>query len=232
MGIEGVHERLDALDKAGMIHYSPTGGMPALKRYLAPDAGQLPGDLWTDIDVINAQAKERVGYPTQKPLALLERIIRASSDEGDMILDPFCGCATACIAAEKLGRQWVGIDISPKAAELVNVRLRDFMGGLFHDRLVTARTDIPRRTDIDAPIHYRKNKHVLFGQQEGRCGGCQMDFPFKVFEVDHVVPRSRGGGDHLDNLQLLCSHCNRIKGDREQSYLIARLSEMAGVGGP
>ena len=87
------------------------------------------------------------------------------------------------------------------------MRLRDFMGDLFHDRLVTARTDIPRRTDIDAPVNYRKNKHVLFGQQEGRCGGCRMDFPFKIFEVD------------------LCSHCNRIKGDREQSYLVARLKE-------
>ena len=230
LSIGGVHKRLDALDQAGMIHFSSRGGMPALKRYLLPDAGQVPGDLWTDIDVVNAQAKERIGYPTQKPLALLERIIRASSDEGDMVLDPFCGCATACVAAEKLGRKWVGIDISPKAAELVNLRLRDFMGNLFHDRLVTVRTDIPRRTDIDAPIHYRKNKHVLFGQQEGRCGGCQMDFPFKVFHVDHVVPVSRGGTDHIENLQLLCSHCNSVKGNRDQTYLMARLRQTAGVG--
>ena len=227
LSIEGVHERLDALDEAGMIHYSTRGGMPALKRYLSPDAGQLPGDIWTDIEVVNAQAKERVGYPTQKPLALLERIIAASSNEGDFVLDPFCGCATACVAADRLGRRWVGIDISPKAVELVNRRLRDDMGSLFHDRLVTARTDIPRRTDIDAPIHYRKNKHVLFGRQEGRCGGCRMDFPFKVFEVDHVIPVSKGGTDHLDNLQLLCSNCNRIKGDRPQEYLMAKLKETA-----
>ena len=89
------------------------------------------------------------------------------------MLDPFCGCATACVAAEKLGRKWVGIDISEKAVELVNMRLREFMGGLFHSRLVTARTDIPRRTDIDAPIPYRKQKHVLFGRQEGKCAGCK-----------------------------------------------------------
>ena len=183
-------------------------------------------DIWNDI-VMSKSGKERTGYPTQKPLALLERIIAASSNEGDVVLDPFAGCATACVAAEKLGRQWVGIDLSSKAVELVNIRLKDFMGDLFHAGYVTSRTDIPRRTDIDAPKNYRKNKHVLYGQQEGQCGGCRMDFPFKVFEVDHLVPRSRGGTDHLDNLQLLCAHCNRTKGDRPQEYLLARLKEMA-----
>ena len=147
-----------------------------------------------------------------------------------MVLDPFCGCATACVAAEKLGRRWAGIDLSAKAVELVNKRLRDFMGGLFHDRLVTVRTDIPRRTDIETPIPYRQNKHVLFGQQEGLCAGCKTAFPFRQFEVDHVVPQSRtsitGGTDHLDNLQLLCAHCNRIKGDRPQEYLVTRLKEL------
>ena len=144
-----------------------------------------------------------------------------------MVLDPFCGCATACVAAENLGRQWVGIDLSSKAVELVNMRLQQSMGSLFHHGYVTARTDIPRRTDIETPIPYRQNKHVLFGQQEGHCNGCRGDFPFKLFEVDHMVPRSRGGTDHLDNLQLLCSHCNRLKGDRDQAYLMARLKEMA-----
>ena len=188
--------------------------------------GKHPEDWWT-IQPIMPSSGERIGYPTQKPLRLLERIIAASSNEGDMVLDPFAGCATACIAADKLGRQWVGIDLSSKAVELVNLRLQDYMGDLFHHRLVTARTDIPRRTDIDAPIHYRKNKHVLFGKQEGRCGGCEMDFPFKIFEVDHMIPQSKGGTDHIDNLQLLCSHCNRMKGNNDQVYLKARLKEYA-----
>ena len=159
-------------------------------------------------------------------LTLLERIIKASSNEGDIVLDPFCGCATACVAADNLGRKWVGIDISPKAVELVNTRQQS-MGSLFHHSYVTARTDIPRLTDIDAPIPYRQNKHVLFGQQEGLCNGCRTEFPFKLFEVYHRVPRPRGGTDHLDNLQLLCSSCNRIKGDRPQEYLVARLAEIA-----
>ena len=183
-------------------------------------------NVWR-IPCLQPASGERIGYPTQKPLALLNRVIEASSKEGGVVLDPFCGCATACVAAEILGRQWIGIDLSPKATELVNMRLQGSMGSLFHNRLVTARTDIPRRTDIDAPINYRKNKHVLFGQQEGHCIGCRMDFPFKIFEVDHVIPQSRGGTDHLENLQLLCPHCNRIKGDRPQEYLLSQLSLVA-----
>ena len=189
------------------------------------EGGKIPPSIWTDITQAYRHRRQYTGYPTQKPLALLERIIKASSNEGDVVLDPFCGCATACVAADKLGRQWVGIDLSPKAAELVNVRLKDYMGDLFHDRLVTARTDIPKRTDIDAPKNYRQNKHVLFGQQEGRCNGCRMDFPFKIFTVDHIVSQKRGGTHHIDNLQLLCGHCNSIKGDRDQSYLLAQLSK-------
>ena len=220
-------ERMQELVDAGRIVQTRPGAVPAYKRYLDEMPGVPLQDLWTDIRPVAPQSRERIGYPTQKPLALLERIIQTSSNEGDMVVDPFCGCATACVASEKLGRRWVGIDLSPKAVELVNMRLRDFMGELFHDRLVTVRTDIPRRTDIDTPIPYRQNKHVLFGQQEGLCAGCKTAFPFRQFEVDHVVPQSRGGTDHLDNLQLLCAHCNRIKGDRPQEYLITRLRDLA-----
>ena len=198
-----------------------------MKLYLIDSKGRAADDMVIDIPPVNPNAQERAFYPTQKPLELLERIVSASSNPGDVVLDPFCGCATACVAAEKLGRKWVGIDVSPKAVELVNMRLREFMGDLFHSKLVTARTDIPRRTDIEAPIPYRKQKHVLFGRQEGRCGGCKTEFPFKLFEVDHVIPSSIGGTDHMENLQLLCSHCNRVKGTRDQAYLMARLKEFA-----
>ena len=91
---------------------------------------------------------------------------------------------------------------------------------------MTTRTDVPRRTDIDAPKNYRENKHVLYGEQEGSCLGCESHFDFRHFEVDHVVPQSRGGTDNIGNLQLLCGSCNRIKGNREQSYLVARLKEL------
>ena len=184
--------------------------------------GKAVSDVW-NMPVISSSAKERIGYPTQKPLALLERIISASSNTGDVVLDPFCGCATACVAADQLDRKWVGIDISPKAVELVNLRLQQAMGGLFHHGYVTA------RTDIEKPKPYHQNKHVLFGQQEGLCNGCKGDFPFKLYEVDHVVPKSKGGTDHLGNLQLLCGHCNKIKSDKPQEHLIAQLRELAYV---
>ena len=222
-------DNIRELERQGRIYHKSR--VPQLKRYLDELDGQAVHNLWADISPINPMAKERLGYPTQKPLALLERIIKASSNEGEVVLDPFAGCATACIAAEKLGRQWIGIDLSPVAYTLVQERLAHEVkvGSEESPRLtgwnVTHRKDIPRRTDIDAPKNYRQHKHVLYGQQEGRCNGCRMDFPFKIFEVDHVVPKSRGGGNHIENLQLLCGHCNRIKGNRPQEYLIAELKE-------
>ena len=87
------------------------------------------------------------------------------------------------------------------------------------------RTDIPRRTDLGDLPNYRTHKHELFGKQEGHCGGCRMMFPFRNFEIDHVIPRAKGGSDHVDNLQLLCGACNRAKGTGTQAELIAKLRE-------
>ncbi len=100
---------LEKMDAEGLIHWPKKGGWPAVKRYLT---GGVPlQDVWTDIDPVNSQAKERLGWDTQKPLALLERVIKSSSNVGDIVLDPFCGCGTALIAAHKLHRRWIGIDI-------------------------------------------------------------------------------------------------------------------------
>ncbi|MGH7703622.1 MAG: DNA methyltransferase, partial [Gemmatimonadales bacterium] len=104
------------------------GAVPRFKRYLDESAGVPIQDLWVDIPPINSQAQERLGYPTQKPEALLDRIIQASSNEGDTVLDPFCGCGTTIAAAEKLKRRWIGIDITPLAITLIKTRLRDAYG--------------------------------------------------------------------------------------------------------
>ena len=185
-------------------------------------------DVW-EISYLNSQAKERTGYPTQKPLAVLDRVVKASSNEGDVVFDPFCGCATTLIAAERLQRQWIGIDISPKAVELVNDRIIYDQGGegpqegMFEQ--VVARKDIPQRTDVQILTLYNSpvNKKHLYGQQEGNCNGCNQHFSIRNFEVDHIIARSQGGTDHIDNLQLLCGYCNRVKGNRGQEYLIAKL---------
>ena len=95
------------------------------KRYYLKHEGKVPEDWWADIDPLHGPYKERLGYPTQKPLALLERIVKASSNEGDIVLDPFCGCGTTLVAAEQLGRKWIGIDISKEAIEISEKRLRD-----------------------------------------------------------------------------------------------------------
>ena len=113
--IEGVIARLNALDAAGLIHHPEEGGVPGLKRYLDANLGQVPGNLWDDIKPIGSRAIERTGYPTQKPVALAERIIQASTNEGDVVLDCFAGCAYAGVAAERLNRRWVACDFNPRA---------------------------------------------------------------------------------------------------------------------
>ena len=109
-------DKLESLDNDGRLVWSSTG-RPYRKTYLSQ--GRAPTNLWTDIKNLSAQARERLGYPTQKPEALLERIISASSNEGDVVLDPFCGCGTAVAAAERLNRRWVGIDITHLAITLI-----------------------------------------------------------------------------------------------------------------
>lgn len=189
---------------------------------------RLPFDVW-NIQAINAMAKERTGYPTQKPLALLDRIIKASSNDGDVVLDPFCGCATTCVAADRGQRNWIGIDIIPKAAELVVKRIKEDQG-MFQE--IIHREDIPRRTDLgDIPRYSApENKRQLYGEQEGYCNGCGEHFQSRHLEVDHIIAESVGGTDHISNLQLLCGHCNRVKGDRGQAYLLAKLTPIPGKG--
>lgn len=133
-------ETMAALDMQGRIWYpqKKDGSLditkrPQLKRYLDEMEGGVMGCVWTDIPPINSQAQERLGYPTQKPLPLLERLIQASSNAGDTVLDPFCGCGTAIHAAQKLGRHWRGIDITHLAISLIEKRLNDAFPGIQYE---------------------------------------------------------------------------------------------------
>ena len=120
-------ETMERLDREGRLYYSRTG-YPRQKLYIDESRGVPVQDIWTDIGSLSGSHKERLNYPTQKPEALLERIINASSNEGDVVLDPFCGCGTAVAVAERLNRRWIGIDITHLAISLMKSRLRDSFG--------------------------------------------------------------------------------------------------------
>ena len=183
-------------------------------------------DYW-DIPALRGNQPETVGYPTQKPVALYERIIAASSNEGDIVCDPFAGCATTLVAAEKLQRQWMGMDIWEGAHRLVADRLRDTTG-LFGD--VTFTADPPIRTDdgdTGAPFLRVKERirepegrkmsraemyDFLLTQHGSKCQGCDRIFDDpRYLDLDHNTPRSDGGINHVSNRILLCGPCNRLK---------------------
>ena len=119
---------MEELHSQGRIIQTKTGGVPQYKRYLDEGQGTPIGSVWDDINPIHSSDAERLGYPTQKPLKLLERILEISSNENDIVLDAFCGCGTALVAAQNLKRQWIGIDISPTACRVMAKRLRDVCG--------------------------------------------------------------------------------------------------------
>lgn len=123
-------ERMLASYEAGIVVQPSPGSVPRMKRYLDQQRGKAIDDVWMDIAPLNSQAAERLGYPTQKPLALLERIINASSNPGDVVLDPFCGCGTTVAAAQKLGRRWIGIDITHLSIALQKYRLEQMFPGI------------------------------------------------------------------------------------------------------
>ena len=214
-------QKCEALDAAGLIHWpNKAGGKPRYKKYLSTLKGLYVSDLFADIPPIQARAAERTGYPTQKPLALLQRIIEASSNPGDTVLDPFCGCATTCVAAQRLQRWWTGIDISEKAAELVVDRLSD-ESGLFTDFVHLDRP--PVRSDLEQCEPGQDAKARLYADQKGKCNACGVELDSWHLEIDHIIPRSKNGGDYYENYQLLCGHCNRTKGNRPMEYLRAKI---------
>ena len=124
--------RMEELDAEGRLYFTGRGGI-RIKRYLEDMKGVPANDIWTDIAPINSRARERLGYPTQKPVALLDRLVRAASNEGGVVLDPFCGCGTTIHAAHAAGRRWIGIDVSVNACKIIERRLKSAFDGLWSD---------------------------------------------------------------------------------------------------
>jgi hypothetical protein len=148
-------ENMKQLIADGRVVQLQPGRVPRQKRYLDETAGVPLQDVWVDIPPINSQAQERLGYPTQKPIALLERIVKASSNPGDVVLDPFCGCGTAVDAAQRLGRQWVGIDITHLAINLIRHRLMDSYGDTAKFAVIGEPTDTASAADLAASDPYQ-----------------------------------------------------------------------------
>ena len=148
-GFNWSQEKVDSfLKKNPLSIYANSKGKLTYKLYADEDPGTKMSDIWTDIKTGAMSKSENTGYPTQKPLVLLNRIIECSTNEGDMVLDPFCGCATACVSAENLNRQWIGIDISIKAYELVKQRLGATTGNIFSNEVqMTLETEAPVRSE-------------------------------------------------------------------------------------
>ena len=192
--------------------------------------GKIVEDYWTDIPSLSVSS-ERVGYPTQKPVALYRRIIDASSNPGDFVLDPFCGCATTLIAAEQAGRQWIGIDLWDEALETVRARAESECANLFGGDVLYSEAP-PARTDdgefVAPPLRSKSKSRavapsgelmprermvaVLLDEQQGKCAGCdrRYDDP-RIWHLDHKLPRSEGGHNGISNRVLLCPPCNQIK---------------------
>jgi len=155
-------EKMDQLIKEGRVIQTRPGAVPQQKRYLDEMPGIPLQNLWDDIPVINNRSKETLGYPTQKPIALLERIIKASSNPNDIVLDAFCGCGTALVTAQNLGRQWIGIDISPTACRVMAKRLRDVCGLREDEKLWRIGRGFVVRDLPWTEAHLRKLPHFEF----------------------------------------------------------------------
>ena len=217
-------------------------------------------DTWNchDQDTLNSImiqsfSREKVGYPTQKPLALLKRVITSSSNEGDIVLDPFCGCATTCVASERLNRKWIGIDINKQAfymnyyrmskmGILGNIEQGSFKGDLYLAKKIPVRNDISNEElkKIEINLNEKKKikqtnkvklsskekeivKELLYENQAGMCNGCDVYMRSVELTIDHIKPQAKEGDDDLDNLQLLCHRCNIWKSAKDMKYLLDKL---------
>lgn len=222
--LSGTGAKLDALDEANFIYWTPgrpgSPGFPQLKRYIQD--GQQIQSVIDDIPPVNSMAKERLGYPTQKPVALLERIISASSNPGDIVLDPFCGCGTTVHAAQKLDRQWIGIDVTHLAISLIERRLRDAFGRGAEFVTIGVPKDIEAARDLATRDKHEFEKWAIAlvpDAQPFRGGrkGADTGIDGVVFlrtgknKTDRAIVEVKGGGISVDQVHKLKSVIGREK---------------------
>ncbi|MBI5060278.1 site-specific DNA-methyltransferase [candidate division KSB1 bacterium] len=202
------------LDKARKLHFTRNGGI-RLKRYLDENKGTVLQCLWDDIPPINSQAAERLGYPTQKPEALLERIIQVSSNDKDVVLDPFCGCGTAIAVAQRHGRKWIGIDVTHLAIKLIKQRLKDSFGAKAKYAVVGEPVDLASARTLAADDKYEFQWWALSlvdaapERDERKKGadrgidGVRTFFDGKSRKPQHIMISVKGGGVSVKDVRDL-----------------------------
>ena len=226
-------QKLEELDAAGRIHWpKKEGGMPRIKRYLDELDGRPATSVWADIPAIGAHATERLGYPTQKPLALLERIVKASSDEGDIVLDAFCGCGTTLEAAAKYKRRWIGIDMSPTACRVMAERLYKRLG--LRDGTDFKLIDMPKTEDDLRRLPHREFENwavIALGgiPNKVKVGDYGIDGRLYLADIEkerkgdffetldrwypiQVKQQDRAGRPDIDNFETAMRRDKRLKG--------------------
>ena len=216
-------DRLDALQSADLLLHVAGATVPRLKRYLQANPGQVPTNSWADIPPVNSQAKERLGYPTQKPIALLERIIKASSNPDNVVLDPFCGCGTAIHAAQNLDRSWIGIDICVNACKIIEARLRGHFNSLWSDIEfigIPKTRDDARDMARNSSFHFEKWAASLIDGMEGNKKQTKdkgIDgrgrIPIKKGQFIDVVAQVKGGNTGPDHVQAFNGARQQAKAD-------------------
>lgn len=224
-------ERMQKAYDAGLVIQTKPGTVPQLKRYLDEQRGRPLGDVWTDIPPINSQAAERLGYPTQKPLALLERIIAASSNAGDVVLDPFCGCGTAVHAAQKLGRQWIGIDLTPLAIHLIEQRMHDAFPDLkFYVEGIPRDLDGARDLAARDKYHFQWWACALVGAQpyQGKKKGADGGIDGIIYFQDDKGPAKKiivsvKGGEKV-NRAMVADLKNSVEREKAQLGIFVTLA--------
>ena len=232
------HRKLNTNKRGAMI----TAALTSEERDVYLAKGKVPETWWPNFSPVGRLKKERTGYPTQKPLALYRRIIEASSNEGDIVLDPFCGCATTCVAAEQLKRQWVGMDIWDEARQTVLNRLQEEWlftpeagQNVMFPHQVHYSIEPPVRSDenemaapslrlkIQRPVAAweritRQGMMNILAAAQGSsggviCAGCGRVLEREFMQLDHISPKSDRGANHILNRILLCGPCNGRKGN-------------------
>jgi DNA modification methylase len=239
LGVNGFwrysEERMKLLVAEGRVAIPPRGKMPAYKRYLDESKGTALQSVWDDLPPLNSQARERLGYPTQKPLALMERIISVSSGKGDIVLDPFCGCGTTVHAAQKLDRLWIGIDITHLAISLIEKRLNDAFPGIEYEVHGTPK-DLEGARDLADRDKYQfqwwavslVNAVPFGGKKKGADGGIDGLIYFKDFRDGKITTEkivvSVKGGENV-NVSMIRDLAHVVDREKAKMGLFITLAE-------